>query len=64
MIEIAPARMRAGPGMKALPCVGLMDLDVTLHAFFHQLVLIVGAITLLALVDRYLVYRKSRARGR
>ncbi len=52
-MTISPStRERRPAGLEALPCFSLMDSDVSMHAFFHYLVLIVAAIALITWLDR------------
>lgn len=44
---------RVGRAAKLLPCAGLMEVDMTLHAFLHHLVLLIAAIALITLLDRH-----------
>ncbi len=44
---------RGRAGVKALPCVTLMDSAMSLHTFFHCLVVLLAAFALIAAWDLY-----------
>jgi len=50
---------RGRVGVKALPCVTLMDSAMSLHTFFHCLVVLVSAMALIAAWDLYLSRKQS-----
>lgn len=43
---------RRRAGLEALPCFSLMDSDVSMHTFFHSLVLLAVVIALITWWDR------------